>query len=161
MRDYLIPWFVPQLRDIGIVAGRGATTVKPMFDEFRRLFLFAHLERIYHRRAWVLVDGDEVGEDVRAMLGAEYQDWPSEHFHCLTLPAVEHYYPDAFRERYVESASSLTKDALRTEKTVILRDLMNWLDNNEDEGKEALRQCTAEVIEFLEWVASGIGPDEV
>jgi predicted ATP-dependent endonuclease of OLD family len=156
LKDYLIPWFVPQLRDLRTVAGRGVSTVKPMFDEFRRLFLFAHLERLYKGRAWVLVDGDEVGRQVVRQLREDFGDWPEDHFRFLAHGAIEYYFPQAFRTRYVEKIEVLVDPARRNAKRERFSELRKWLDDNPDDGKVALLESAEPLISFLREVAAAL-----
>src|SRR5258708_2259547 len=59
IRDVLIPRFVPSLSGVRTLSTRGVSRVEATFDDYDRIFLYAHLEGRYHGRAWVIVDGDE------------------------------------------------------------------------------------------------------
>lgn len=63
--------------------------MEPTFEDFRRLFLFAHLEPQYRGRAWVIVDGDDVGQEVVDALRGKYQTWPAELIPRKSEPAQE------------------------------------------------------------------------
>lgn len=55
------------------------------------MLVFIHLEPAYKHRAWVLVDGDEVGKKVVDSLRGMFPGWPSEnfsHFRKKTLRAT-------------------------------------------------------------------------
>ncbi|MFI5906222.1 ATP-dependent nuclease [Dactylosporangium sp. NPDC051541] len=69
VRDFLIPMFAPALARLRTLAAMGISRVSPIMQDFREMLLFAHLDGPYRGRAWVLVDGDEVGrktvEDLR------------------------------------------------------------------------------------------------
>jgi hypothetical protein len=97
IRDYLIPWFVPRLSRIRTLAAGGTSKVAPAFEDFRRLFLFTHLEPQYQGRAWVVVDGDESGKGVVLKLQTQYPVVARRYFRTLTEPGFEHYYPEIFK----------------------------------------------------------------
>lgn len=88
---YLIPWFVPGLARARTVAAGGTSKVEPTFEDFRRLFLFAHLEPQYHGRAWVIVDGDTEGKEVVVALKDKYKSWPPDNFTTWSQPDFERY----------------------------------------------------------------------
>ncbi|MFN2610387.1 MAG: ATP-dependent endonuclease [Actinomycetota bacterium] len=83
IREYLIPWFVPELANrLRTVAAGGVSRVEARFDDFDRLFLFVHLAPLYRNRAWVLVDGGENGQEVISRLKDRYQGagWEERNF---------------------------------------------------------------------------------
>jgi len=145
---YLIPWFVPGLARVRTVAAGGTSKVEPTFEDFRRLFLFAHLEPQYQGRAWVIVDGDSDGKKVVTSLQAKYKDWPPDHFTTWSEPDFEHYYPARFAE---QARSALTKnhDEKRRAKKHLLDEVKAWCDANPGEAKEEFEKSAAEVIERL------------
>jgi AAA ATPase domain len=102
VRQYLSRWFAPKLQHLHTVAARGTSRVEPLFDSFREMFLFAHLEPVYRNRAWVIVDGDEAGVKLIEQLRSDFKTWPPTHFRYWPKPAFENYYPLEFDAR-VES----------------------------------------------------------
>jgi hypothetical protein len=145
---YLIPWFIPGLARVRTVAAGGTSKVEPTFEDFRRLFLFAHLEPQYRGRAWVIVDGDSEGKKVITGLQAKYKDWPPDHFTTWSQPDFEHYYPAQFAD---QSKAALTKqhDEKRKAKKQLLDEVKAWCDANPEEAKTEFEKSAAEVIERL------------
>jgi len=145
---YLIPWFAPGLARVRTVAAGGISKVEPTFEDFRRLFLFAHLEPQYRGRAWVVVDGDSEGKKVVAGLQAKYKDWPSGHFITWSQANFEHYYPPRFAKQ-VEDALGKTHDEKRGAKKRLLDEVKAWCDANPEEARAELEVSAADVIEVL------------
>lgn len=145
---YLIPWFVPNLSRVRTVAAGGVSKVEPTFEDFRRLFLFAHLEPQYRGRAWVIVDGDDLGKEVVASLHAKYKTWPSDRFATWSQPDFESYYPPRFDERAKEALGKSHDDKPPAKKK-LLDEVKAWCDTNEEEEKAAFATSAAEVIEKL------------
>jgi hypothetical protein len=146
---YFIPWFVPRLARIRTVAAGGVTKVVPTFEDFRRLFLFAHLEPQYRQRAWVVVDGDEPGQKAVAQLQNDYKrTWQPEHFRTWAHGDFELYYPERFADE-VAAVLALPHDAKPPAKKRLTRAVKKWCDENPDEAKLEFSVSAAEVIELL------------
>jgi hypothetical protein len=145
---YLIPWFAPGLARVRTVAAGGISKVEPSFEDFRRLFLFAHLEPQYRGRAWMVVDGDSEGKKVVAGLQAKYKDWPPGHFITWSQANFEHYYPPRFTGQ-VEDALGKTHDEKRGAKKKLLDEVKAWCDVNLEEARAELETSAADVIEVL------------
>lgn len=145
---YLIPWFAPGLASVRTVAAGGTSKVEPTFEDFRRLFLFAHLEPQYRGKAWVVVDGDEAGKAVASALQSKYKDWPAEHFTMWSESNFERYYPPKFASQ-VEDALSKSHDEKRKAKKRLLDEVKAWCTANSELAKAAFEESAAEVIEKL------------
>lgn len=145
---YLIPWFVPELARIRTVAAGGISKVEPTFEDFRRLFLFAHLEPQYRGRAWVVVDGDDAGKEIVTNLQVKYRSWPTEHFMTWSQANFEHYYPARFAKQ-VEDALGKTHDEKRTAKKRLLDEVKAWCDANPEEARTELEASAADIIRVL------------
>lgn len=152
---YLIPWFVPGLIRVRTVAAGGTSKVEPTFEDFRRLFLFAHLEPQYRGRAWVVVDGDETGKEVVARLQAKYKDGPPDHFTTWSQPDFERYYPPRFADRVAE-APTKNHDAKRKAKKRLLDEVKAWCEADPEEAKAEFEQSAAEVIEVLRQIEADL-----
>jgi predicted ATPase len=148
IRDYLIPWFAPRLSRVRTLSAGGTSKVEPAFEDFRRLFLFTHLEPQYKERAWVVVDGDVTGIKVVKQLRAKYPSWPAEHFRTLSKPDFEHYYPKRFKAD-VDDVLALTHDAKKPEKDKLTEKVKAWCDKSPDEARREFEGSAAEVIELL------------
>lgn len=145
---YLIPWFAPELARVRTVAAGGLTKVEPTFEDFRRLFLFAHLEPQYKGRASVIVDGDDQGREIVARLQQKYPDWPAGHFTTWDQPDFERYYPDRFKAE-IAAALSQEHDAKRRAKKQLLDDVKAWCAAEPEAARTAFDQSAAEVIAKL------------
>jgi AAA domain, putative AbiEii toxin, Type IV TA system len=146
---YLIPWFAPRLACIRTVAAGGTGRVEPTFEDYRRLFLFAHLEPQYRNRAWVIVDGDASGVKAVAALRNRYRDWPADHFRMWTQPDFELYFPSQFAER-VTLVLALPHDQKWEAKKALHKEVSDWCREHPDEAKLALAESAAEVIGALQ-----------
>jgi hypothetical protein len=156
IRDYLISWFVPKLAGrLRSVSAGGLDRVEPMFDDYRRLFMFAHLEPKYRDRAWVLVDGDERGERIITRLRQNFPDC-SEHFIALSQTDFERYYPPQFQSR-VEAVLRLSHDEKRAAKRALLDEVIAFADDNPDAAKSEFEQSAEEVIEVLRKIVTEVG----
>ena len=151
IRKYLIPWFVPRLSRIQIVAAGGIGKVEPAFEDFRRLFLYAHLETHYKGRAWVVVDGDEHGHKVVEALRVDYATWPSNSFHTWSAADFEAYYPARFAEE-VSRVLGLSHKQKRPAKKELLDEVKTWCDSHEDEAKVEFEESAKEVIAYLRMI---------
>jgi len=152
---YLIPWFAPGLIRIRTVAAGGIAKVDPTFEDFRRLFLFAHLEAQYRGRAWVVVDGDEIGKRVIVQLQTKYKDWPPDHFTTWSQPDFERYYPPRFAEQ-TEKALAGNRHEKRASKKQLLDEVKAWCDANPEEAKAEFEQSAAEVIDKLQQIEADL-----
>ncbi|WP_432089581.1 ATP-dependent nuclease [Streptomyces sp. bgisy095] len=146
--SYLIRWFTPRLSRVRTLAAGGVTKALPTFEDFRRLFLFAHLEHQYKGRAWVVVDGDEPGMDVVDQLRSKYPTWPADRFRTWTHGDFEKYYPERFKEEATEILE-LPRDRKRHQKGLLTRKVRKWIEENPEEAKDAFEESAQEVIAFL------------
>ncbi|WP_405536421.1 AAA family ATPase [Streptomyces sp. NBC_00075] len=146
---YFVPWFVPRLARVRTISAGGVTKVVPTFEDFRRLFLFAHLEPQYKGRVWVIVDGDDPGKEVVSNLQGSYKTWPGGHFRTWTHGDFEHFYPSRFFEQVFEVLAK-SHDEKREAKKRLTRDVRRWCDENPEAAKAAFKESAAEVIEMLQ-----------
>lgn len=149
IRQYLIPWFAPGLARLRTVAARGTSRVGPLFEDFREMILFTHLEPMYKHRAWVIVDGDKIGKEATEHLKLEYRDWPADRFLNWTEGQFELYYPDSFQERVKEAFSQTKKDLKRKAKSDLLNDLIVWIEEDIPRARAAFEDSARDVIAIL------------
>jgi hypothetical protein len=162
IRDFLIPWFAPKLSRIRTLSANGADKVTPAFEEFRRLFLFAHLGPVYRDRAWVRLDGDKVGNGVVERLRATYKEIEAGHFATFPESQFERYYPDVFKQQVEQALSVQGDQAKREAKKALFLAVKAWLDEDHARGKRALARSAREVIEDLRSIHKslfGVLPD--
>lgn len=149
IRDYLIPWFVPRLTRVRTLSAGGASKVPPTFEDFNRLFLFTHLEARYRNRAYVVVDGDGAGAAVVSGLRERFGGWDADCFITLEAEDFEFYYPEAFQDRVKSVLETLDRQQQRTQKTVLLDELIDWIEEDRDRAREAFSRSAKEVVELL------------
>lgn len=149
IREYLIPWFAPKLVRLRTVAARGTSEVEPMFEDFRRLVLFAHLEKAYKSFTWVRVDGDESGAQVVRRLKERYPSWDANRFACFSEPRFENFYPATFSSDVAEVFKLIDKKARQLAKGELLDKVRAWLDEDENRARAALMDSAATVIAEL------------
>jgi predicted ATPase len=148
IRDYLVPWFAPKLSRVRTLSTGGNGGVEPTFDDFNRLIRFTHLEEAYRNSAWVLIDGDDTGQEIIDRLRVRYPSWEADRFTCLSRDQFEKYYPLVFDDR-ASAALELQGQAQRQAKKALLEEVREWLDADEDRGKTALEESALPVIEHL------------
>src|ERR1051325_10823615 len=109
IRDVLIPNFYPSLKTkLRTIASRGVQNVEPCFGDFHRLFVYVHTSPAYKERAWVFVDGDELGKRVIEKLRNQFsKEWPEQHFKCFSEEQFEKYYPKRFDQEVSKVLSML------------------------------------------------------
>jgi predicted ATP-dependent endonuclease of OLD family len=150
IRQYLARWFAPNLLKLRTVAANGNSRVRPLFDNFREMFLYAHLERAYRNRAWVIVDGDELGIAIIERLRRDFSSWPQEHFIYWQEKEFERYYPSVFGERIEAALSEKDRQKKKKAKEELINDVIAWIEEDEDRAREAFRDSAADVISVLE-----------
>jgi hypothetical protein len=157
VRDFLIPWFVPELQGrVRTIAAQGANDVVPRFSELHRVMLFLHLQPVYQHRAWVVVDGDEAGKNVVKELREQFANWPASHFDHLSERAFELFYPVQFRARAETVLAIADKKKRQAEKESLLVEVLGWLRTDASAKSELSTSC-AEVIERLRSIAAALG----
>ena len=151
IRDHLIRWFTPRLSSTRTLAVGGVSRLEPTFEDFRRLFLFTHLEDRYRGRAWIVADGDAPGLAAVASLQAKYGDtWPPGHFRTWSASDFERYYPAAFAEDVDAVMSIPDRQPRREAKRGLLERLLKWIAADDQRARDAFAVSAHEVIELLE-----------
>ena len=159
IRDYLIPFFAPQLKRVRTVAVGGNSQVEPAFADFDRLFRFTHLEHQYRNRAWVVIDGDDGGQRIVAKMRERYKaSWEPDRFRCLSETDFESYYPGRFADAATEVLSR-NGQAKREGKRELLNDVLAWANANEDEARVEFAESAREVIDLLSEIERSLFPD--
>lgn len=153
IRDYLIPWFVPELTRVRTISTKGADEVEPMFKDWNRLVCYSHLEEAYRNRAWVRVDGDMKGKEIVDRLKGTYKTWTPDRFNIYTQPQFENYYPQDFSKE-VQTVLGVTDRRKRQEEKKSLSERVRaWLDEDKVRGKAALEVSAKEVIDDLKLIS--------
>jgi predicted ATPase len=150
IRQFLIPWFCSELSGrIRTVAAKGAGDVEPQFSDLHRLFVFIHLQEVYRNRAWVLVDNDAAGQQAIRKLTTNFPTWPAAHFGTFDQPAFERFYPARFAADVDRVLAIQDKGAKRAAKERLVKVVVDWLDQNQNVGRQELGQSAASVIDQL------------
>jgi predicted ATPase len=155
INDYFVRWFAPRLSRVKTVAANGTGNVKRMFEDFRKLFLFAHLAPAYNKRAWVIVDGDESGLEVIQKLRTTYNAWPERNFISLSRRDFELYLPARFADTAI-AALALHGDSKRIAKQALLDDVCKWCDENDDQARSEFAESAHEIVDLLRRIETEI-----
>jgi len=161
VRQWLIPWFAPGLRRLRTLAARGTSRVKPLMDDFREMFLFAHLEPVYQGRAWVIVDGDASGLELIQKLRAEFVGWPQDRFRHWTSETFENYYPATFADHVAQALATTGRRERKDAKERLLLEILSWIEQNEDRARAEFEASAAEVIEVLRQIEQQLASSEL
>jgi hypothetical protein len=149
IRTYFVSWYAPGLVNSRTVSARGVTKVGRLFEELKRIVLFAHLQQPYRDLAWVLVDGDAAGTEVINKLVKDYKDWPPSRFKCFSKPQFEDYYPPRFHPMVQEIRDTRDKDAQREKKEALLKEVFAWIERDPQCARQEFEKSAADVIEIL------------
>jgi predicted ATP-dependent endonuclease of OLD family len=149
VRQYLTRWFAPKLQNLRTVAARGNSRVEPLFESFREMFLYAHLEPVYRNRAWVLVDGDVGGIKLIERLRSDFSAWPSTHFRAWPKSAFERYYSSEFDAQVEDVLAIEDRKERKAAKAELLRVVIAWIATDEARARDRFAESAAEVIEIL------------
>jgi predicted ATPase len=149
IRQYLGPWFAPGLIKLRTIAAHGVSRVEPLFEDFREMFLFAHLEQLYRHRAWVVVDGDKPGRETVRKLRAAYASWPESHFQHWKHDDFERYYPAEFAERVDTAMKEHDRAKQQEAKKQLLQSVIEWIDKDPGQARKEFEQSASEVIDVL------------
>ncbi|GIG85116.1 hypothetical protein Pen02_00520 [Plantactinospora endophytica] len=155
-REFLIPWFAPRLLRLRTLAASGTSRLEPIMQDFRELFLFAHLEPMYRGRAWVIADGDRSGIAVIETLRRNFSGWPADRFINLNRTDFEMYYPSCFKDDAERALSEKDKRKRREAKRVLLNAVLAWIVEDEQVAKEAFADSAREVIDRLRAIESAL-----
>jgi predicted ATPase len=160
VQQFIIKWFAPELIGrLRTVSADGAGNVPLHFSDLHRLFLFTHLEPVYKERTWVVVDGDEAGQQAAAKLRSDFKKWPPEHFRALMQPAFEHYYPKHFQARVEEVLGIEDENARQSAKRMLVLEVIEWLRADEARGRAALAESAEEVMKFILGISAAVTRD--
>jgi len=151
IRDFLIPFVVPGLSNkIKTIAARGVDDLKLKAQDFNRLFVFIHTSPIYKERAWIIADGDAPGKAIISELSEQFKrSWPKDHFINFSRGNFEEYYPTRFDSRTKEVLALSHGPKKQDEKSKLLNEVMDWINNNQKEAIDEFSVSAKEVIDVL------------
>lgn len=148
-RQFLIPWFAPGLRKLRTLAATGASRLEPLAKDFSEMFVFAHLEKLYRHRAWVIADGDRAGLDAVASLKASFPGWPEDHFLNWSEDNFERYYPHYFAVEVKLVLDEKNRKTKRAMKKDLLNKVIDWILEDEELAKGEFEASASSPIEQL------------
>ena len=149
IREVLIPLFVPRLACVQTVGGRGAGDIPATATDLHRMTVFARLIDQNVPRAWVLVDGDQAGEQALARLRAGFKSWPESRFEKLTQPVFENYYPDRFTEDVKAALAIEDRRERMRHKGALAEQVSRWAFNDQEAARAEFAVSAREVIDHL------------
>ncbi|MFM2340156.1 MAG: hypothetical protein RLZZ360_792 [Candidatus Parcubacteria bacterium] len=163
IREYIIPWFIPNLNQkIRTHSSAGKSKIEMRFEEFNNLFVFVHLEPIYRNKAWVILDGGESEAAIIEKFKAKYvvkDGWKEENFLQFNEHDFEEYYPKIFKDKFnseIRNDTTLTKEEKRLKKINLLIEVKDWVSNDEEEAKKQFALSATEVIEKLKQIDASL-----
>jgi hypothetical protein len=162
-RDFLIPWFVPELKNkVRTFSAGSVCEIPTKFDDFNRLFVFLHLQETYRNRVWVVVDGGDNEKKILDELANKYEKggWSREHFRQLTRHNFEEYYPQRFQNEVNTALSESNKQRKRDLKKRLLEEVIRFCQNDEETAKAEFRESANEAIVLLNDVAQKSNTDD-
>ncbi|MBW8619123.1 MAG: AAA family ATPase [Hyphomicrobiales bacterium] len=158
--NFIIGYEFKSLINLKLISAGGISKVDKTFEDFRSIFVFANLEPVYSGRAWVVVDGDNVGKDVTARLQECYKkNWNESHFRCWTEENFEKYYPTEFNREIARVLDIPDKKLRQSEKVKLGHSVREWLKEDPTRGINALRESASEIFEFLEGIQKTLYPE--
>lgn len=164
IQELLIPSFAPKLHGrIKIASTKGIDRTKARFEAMNSLFIFAHLTPMYTNRAWVVLDGDEGGRKVIQELKGEYAykqgKWDEANFINWQESNFERYYPVRFNSD-VDRVLSLPHGEKYEGKKVLLKTVLDFIEENREAAKEEFSQSAHEVIKVLREIEETLFPSD-
>ena len=142
IREYLIPWFVPDLKTkVRTFASGGIDKISAKFERFDEMFVFLHQHSIYQNKAWVLVDAGHHETSVLQKLKEKYtlRGWQEDRFLQIAKHNFEEYYPPNFSEDVVRIRSLTDKSSKRAEKKTLLERVENWIQETQRIQKQPFK----------------------
>jgi len=152
IRKYLVPWFAQGLEGrLRTVSANGRDQVRKSFSHYNTLFVYLHLQKAYRNKAWVVLDaGDEEAAIVGRMKDTYASSgWREEQFRQWTEHDFEKYYPARFQERVVAIAGIKDRGDKRDAKEALLKDVEEWVRQDQEEAKRRFEESAGDVIEML------------
>jgi hypothetical protein len=162
VREYLIPWFVPELiSKVRTFSAGSLSQVTPKFEDFNRLFVFIHLQEIYKNRVWVVVDAGENENQIICQLRSKYEPsgWQSSNFRQFTKHDFEEYYPSQFQEQVKLALGEPNKAVKKEAKLKLFKEVMKFISEDEKSAKGEFEKSAADVIDMIREIALGVSKE--
>lgn len=159
IREHLIPWFAPELSGrLKTFSARSSSEIKKKFDTFNNLFVFLHLQPVYKNSAWVVIDAGDEEEKIINELKELYtpSGWNKENLLQFSKHDFEQYYPDQFKSQVDNILETQDKQKRRKMKNDLVKEVDNWIKENNVYAKEAFKKSASNVIEILLEIKSSL-----
>jgi len=157
IRDFLIPNFVPSLKErLRTCSGGSVTNVSARIGAIYNLCLFLHLQKTFDDRIWVLVDGGDDEAKIIDKLKNKYKSWNQDRFCQFKQHDFEKYYPEIFQARVDEVLLIQDKDEKRKAKASLIEEVKSWFKANKALAIEAFGKSASEVIEILKEIEKSV-----
>ncbi|MBH8567069.1 AAA family ATPase [Nostoc sp. CENA67] len=155
IRDYLIPWFVPELKGrLRTYSANSLSEVETKFRDFDNLFVFLHLQPIYKNKAWVVVDGGEEEAKIIEKLKNKYtkSGWKTDNFIQFTEHDFERYYPTEFQPKVNTILQMPSGKHRQQKKKEFFEEVMKWIEEKPQEAKVEFEKSALDVIQVLKQI---------
>ncbi|MBW4503446.1 MAG: AAA family ATPase [Scytonema hyalinum WJT4-NPBG1] len=159
IRDYLIPWFVPNMKGrLRTFSARSLDEVEAKFEDFNNLFVFLHLQPVYKNLAWVVVDAGDKEANILEKLKNMYTSngWNENNFLQFLEHDFERYYPKEFQSKVDNFMQMPNGKHRQKHKKALLEEVMNWIEDNPGKAKDAFQESALEVIQILKQIQSSL-----
>lgn len=160
IRDYLIPIFVPKLREkLRTVAAQGFDDAETRFTNFARLFTYLHLEPMYRDKAWVVIDAGTKESEAISRLRSKFSGpdkWPESAFGQWTKHDFEEFYPGRFAEEVKRVLSIQNKRDKQLAKKLLRAQVTEWALAEPVLAESEFAATASEVIELLRRIESSL-----
>jgi predicted ATPase len=152
IREFLIPHFVPGLKNVLKTCAAGSVTkVSARIEALHSLCLFLHLQKSFNDRIWVVVDGGETEKKITDDLKNKYKSWKENRIVQFEEHDFEKYYPQQFQKQ-VSDILTKSGDDKRKAKKELLDEVKKWYGENPDLAKEEFEKSAIEVINILKGI---------
>jgi predicted ATPase len=152
IREFLIPYFVPGLRDVLKTCAAGSVSkVSARIEALHSLCLFLHLQKSFNDRIWVVVDGGDNEKKITDDLKNKYKSWKEDRIVQFTEHDFEKYYPQQFQEQVNDILTKSDNDKRKAKKE-LLDEVKKWYKENSDLAKEEFQKSAIEVINILKGI---------
>ena len=157
IREVLIPWFAPTLKGrLRTFSAAGIANLEPSVAEFQRLITFIHLQPVYQDRLWVRADGDAPGQAMISEIQNKFSYLKAPRASTFSEEQFERFYPKRFEDLANVALSTMNKQKRREAKANLLKVVIEWSHNNEEEARSEWQRSAIEQIGLLEEIKATI-----
>lgn len=157
--ENLIKWFFRNelLGTLGVFSCQSVDKVAQKFDNFLDLVKYIHLgteTAAYKNKIWVMVDSGGTADKVIKDLKNNFKKangWKEDRFQQFSKHDFEEFYPPEFPgyPKIVEILAMVDKDAQREAKIELTKELRVWIEEKNDDARNAFEKSAKEVLAKL------------